>query len=68
MDAEANRQQSQETSETEWPTAFDETTPADRAGWEEALAGQDEPAVTDQRPEAEGEAVPKRAHPQGAVE
>ena len=40
MDADANRRQDRDASETGPPTAFVETTPADRAGWEEALAGE----------------------------
>lgn len=40
MDAEADRRQAGEGTVTEFPTAFVETTPADRAGWEEALAAE----------------------------
>ena len=42
MDGDADRGQTREAHGTEMPTAFVETTPADRAGWEEALA---EPAA-----------------------
>ncbi len=45
MDVEANRRQAGETPGAEWPTAFDETTPADRAGWEASLAGEAQETV-----------------------
>ncbi len=65
MDAEADQQQTRAGAGTEWPTAFDETTPADRAGWEEALAGQDNLSGPDLRPEAEGKTDPEQARGQG---
>ncbi len=45
MDGEADQQQERGGSGTEWPTAFDETTPADRAGWEASLAGEVQESV-----------------------
>ncbi len=59
MDADADPRQTPPSSKTEQPAAFVETTPADRAGWEEALAAEDQGtgAAAEPVPEAQPAAM-----------
>ena len=53
MDADADPRQTPPSSKTEPPTTFVETTPADRAGWEEALAAEEASGAAGSRPGAD---------------